>query len=255
MIFVHTLSFNLTSETEEATRLLYELNPDKNFRHVIVDLGFPLEYGADIPEDIAEAKKRNSNKLKDICAHYGSEYFKALNVGVSQNWNQVMNHVGITKNDVLICCDPDERPKTKGWVQAIADVLTNKKMAACALVMPDQKEWLVKHPTSATLMTIKGHDVFAINGTLSMAQVGFSGKFLIENGGVPVPEGHAIYGYIESAFSKALRNTGMGWCILSDYYVEHTECSTLYRAWKTDITSGKYTGNAQVDFEDWLRLQ
>jgi len=255
MIYVHSLSFNLPSETEEATRLLYELNPDGNFRHIIVDLGFPLEFGADIPQDIEKAKERNSEKLKTIAKCYGSEYVKFPNIGVSQNWNQVMKHVNLKDGDVLICADPDERPLNKGWVNAIADVLTHPKMAACALVMPDQKPFLEKNPNAVTKSVIKGHNVFLINGTLSMAQVGFSGDYLIKNGGVPVPDGWGIYGYIENAFAKSLHKFGLGWAILSDYYCTHTECSTLYRAWKDDITSGEFTGLRQIPFEQWLKLQ
>lgn len=252
MIYVHTLSFNLPSETAEATRLLYELNPDNNFKHLIVDLGFPLEYGADIPSNIEEAKFNNSIKLMKIAKEFGSDYIKVENIGVSQNWNQIIEHLQITEDDVLICADPDERPSNSGWVKAIADVLTNSpKIAACALVMPEQREWINAIPSVATKARIHGHEVFLINGTLSMAQVGFSGRYLVKNG-IPIPEGYGIYGHIEGAFTKSLRNTGMGWAILQNYYCEHTECSTLYREWKTQITSGDYKAEKQISFESWL---
>lgn len=260
MNYIHSLSFNLPSETEEATRLLYELNPSGNFKHLIVDLGFPLEYGADYPTDIDAAKKANTEKLKRIAKEYGSEYVRFANIGVSQNWTQVFAYLkekyNFGKKDVLTCCDPDERPSTKGWVDAIGEVLGGyPNMAACCLVMPEQLEWLRNNHANYSKSEVRGHKIFVINGVLSMAQLGFSGRYLIENGGVPVPENWGIYGHIESAFVKSLRRLNMQWCILEDYLVTHTECSTVYRAWKTDITSGEYIGDKQVSFELWLRIK
>lgn len=259
MNFLHTLSFNLPSETEEATRSLYELNPENNFKHVIVDLGFPLEYGADIPENIEEAKFRNSIKLMKIAKQYGSDYLKLPNIGVSQNWNQVLNHIkytyGFTEKDCLISCEPDERPLTHNWVEAISDALKNKRMAAAGLIMPDQKEYIQKNMGNITKAEINGRKVFIVNGTLSVCQVGFSGKYLMANDGVPVPEGHAVYGYLESAFAKSLRKLNMGWCLLEDFECLHTECSTLYRSWKNSVTSGEFTGLKQISFEQWILLQ
>lgn len=253
MIYVHTLAFNLPSEVEDATQSLYELNT--GFKHLIADLGFPLEYGGDLPEDIDKVKKVNSKKLQDIASKYGSEYVNLPNIGVSQNWNQVKEYFGITDKDILICADPDERPFNKGWVNAIYTVLSNFNLAACALVMPDQKKWLENNHGKTVKVEIGGKNVFLINGTLSMAQVGFSGKFLNMIGGVPVPESYSIYGHIESALNNKMKERGYGWGILQDYEVIHTECSTLYREWKTDILSGNFIAEKQIGFESWLELK
>lgn len=258
MIYVLTLAFNLPSETLEATRYLYELNRDVKFVHLICDLGFPLEYGADVPDDIEASKDRNSVKLKQIAELYGSEYVKFENIGVSANWNQVLEYIktthGFTKDDALISCEPDERPVHHGWIQAIYDVLSNKKIAAAGLIMPDQKP-IVDKNHNCVKSIIKNRHVYLVNGTMSVAQIGFSGKYLLANNGVPTPENHAIYGYLESAFSKSLHKHGLGWALLKDFEVLHTETSTLYREWKTDITSGEYKADRQIQFSQWLEIQ
>lgn len=256
MIYTHCLGFNLPNEVEESTMLLYRLNPDIEFKHVIVDLGFPLEYGADVPQDIEKAKDRNSAKLFRIASKFGSDYFKAENIGVSQNWNQVIAHIGLKDEDILICADPDERPQTKGWVKAIADVLqADKRIAACALVMPEQKQILDANPAAYDRVTIANHHVYKMKNLVAMAQVGFSGHFLNKAGGVPVPKGWGVYGHLESALNEKFRSLGYGWCILRDYSVVHTECSTLYREYKTDVTSGKHVGEGQIHFDTWLKLK
>ena len=86
-VLVHTLAFNLPSEVEIATRLLYEqCNGDFN-KHVIADLGFPISEDK-LPNSILEAKAINSEKLKSIAKQYGSEYIQLPNIGVSQKQNE-----------------------------------------------------------------------------------------------------------------------------------------------------------------------
>ena len=69
---VHTLAYNLVSETEKALENLYRLNDRKDFEHYLVDLDYPTELTDVIPDDIGEAKKRNTEKLKALAAKYGS---------------------------------------------------------------------------------------------------------------------------------------------------------------------------------------
>mgnify|MGYP001568893692 CR=1 FL=1 len=51
--YIYTLSFNLVTEVEKATERLYKQNKH-NFEHYIVDLGFPLVKGDEIPDNIEE---------------------------------------------------------------------------------------------------------------------------------------------------------------------------------------------------------
>jgi len=247
-IIVHTLGFNLPSEVNIATKSLYEKNKDCEFTHVILDLGFPLEMGADVPEDIEQAKRNNSEALKRIANKYGSVYLQAKNEGVSQNWTTVMRLMELKDDDKLICCDPDERPKQSGWVKALATVLDSKhKIAWCSLSMPYAP---VMDPSTYYEVDIDGYATYIMKGQLNWPQGGFNGAFLNKIGGIPVPTGAAIYGWIEHACFPLMKQHGYDWAVVKDFMVDHTECSPLYREWKTYVTSNVHLG--QMQFEEWL---
>lgn len=249
---VHTLAFNLPEEVKTATGLLYAQNKT-GFEHIIVDLGFPIETPDIIPADIEKAKANNSLALQKIASDYGSKYVKAPNVGVSQNWEWVRQQVNLPSNSVIICADPDERPKHDNWVSAVSNVLTapGHKLAWCSLIMEEQAKVIDKYPH--TVHFIAGYRVYVMDCIISWAQGGFNGKFLNEIGGIPAPEKAPIYGWIEDACYAQMKRLGWKWGILADYYVEHTECSPLYRAWKTQITS--HVEKGQISFEQWLKSQ
>ena len=249
---VHTLCFNLPGEVETASNLLYRQNPAKNFEHVIVDLGFPLEKKDVIPKDIEKVKKSNSVRLLRFAKSIGSEYSKATNIGVSQNWETVRKHKKIGDHDVLICADPDERPQHDNWVQAVTEVLLHgEKIAWCSLMYVDHIPVLKDYPHEVKY--VYGHKIYLMNSLLGWAQGGFNGAFLNEIGGVPYHPKAPVYGWIEDACYTQMKKRGWRWAIIADYGVEHTECSPLYRAWKTEITSNVKKG--QMSFEEWLKSQ
>lgn len=249
-IIVHTLGFNLSSEIKETTRLLYEQNKQIDFIHVIVDLGFPLLNKDEIPEDIEKVKLLNTRENLNTADLYDSRFIAIKNTGVSQNWEMVRKQFNVSDNDILICADPDERPQTNEWIKAIKDVITeDNRIAWCSLLMKDQEPFLKN--LNIPIVEIAGQRVYLMDKTISWAQGGFSGKFLNEIGGVPVPTGAPIYGWIETACCEKINQIGYKWAILVDYYVEHTECSPIYREWKTHITSNVKDG--QIDFEIWLK--
>lgn len=255
MIKSHTLAFNLPSEVEIATSLLYKLNEQTRFLHTVIDLGFPLEYGGDIPSDIEAAKRGNTALLIQTAHSHGYDFYRMENKGVSQNWSEVYRLLQVTDEDVLIGVEPDETPLNKGWVQAMADVLMEGSIGLVSLLMPEQEDWLKSNPNVYTEKQIAGHRCYVIHGTMSMALIGFSGKFLNKMGGIPVPDGTTIYGNIESASYAKLKEHGFEWCFLADYKVKHKEDTPIYRRYKTDITYGQYSGSKQIHFIDWLKLQ
>ena len=245
MINVHTLAFNLVSEVEKATKSLYHLNDD--FHHIIVDLGFPLEKGDEIPKDIRKAKLRNSRKLKALAKKYGSEYVKLPNIGVSQNWTAVYNHLNMKDGDVLIGADPDERPLQKGWVKAMATVLESG-ISMASLTMPNQI-------TSNSV--INGIRVAIIQGSSQWALIGFRKEFIDYMGEIPYPENAQRYGWIEAEVSQYFSGQ-YKMAFLTDYTVIHTDYeldhsvgSKLLREWKNLIIFqlNKY---GQISFEEYL---
>lgn len=252
MNYVHTLAYNLVSETEKSVKLLYEQN--ENFVHVIVDLGFPLTEDK-IPENIQRAKLINSELLRDMANRYGSRYFKTENIGVSQNWTAVYKHLKLSDYDTLICCDPDERPKNNGWVKAVGDVLKyNSRYAWVSLMMPEHVEELSNVRIDERFPS--GHRVFEIEGGLNWAQGGFSGRFLNRCGGVPFIKSHPVYGHIETASIAKMKETEQTWCFLPDYIVEHTDyelghegTSKILRDWKNYIV---FSGKKQITLDQYI---
>lgn len=258
MNYVHTLSWNLPKLVEETTKSIYKLNDKKEFVHIIVDLGFPLMKD-EIPRDLVRSKMLNSQTLMDIATRYGSLYFETENIGVSQNWSSVYNFIdedyGFREEDCLICADPDERPKTKGWIKALGDVLrSDEKYGWVCLAMEEYFDILNKNNTIEK--EVNGHKIWGVIGNLNWAQGGFSGKFLLEEGGIPYLEEMPIYGGIEHASLVVMKELGYKWCTLPEYIVEHNDYekgsqghSRLLREWKNDII---FNLDKQITFEEWL---
>lgn len=226
-----------------------------HFRHLIVDLGFPLRYGDDIPDDIDDVKCENSEELQRIAKEFGSEYVKIQNVGVSQNWSMVSRILSVGADDVLIGCEPDEIPQESGWVLAMSEVLEDSRIGLTSLLSEGQDIWLAQDMDNHVDEKINGHNCSVIHGVLAMGVIGFSGSCLRKITEVPVPSGMSIYGGIEHASYYPLKELGYSWCFLKDFHIKHIEPSGLYRSWKTDIISGNYSGVKQIHFEQWLQLK
>ena len=252
--YCHTLAYNLTTEVEKATELLWDLNED--YEHFIVDLGFPLNVD-EIPNNIELAKQVNSIELKRIANEYGSKYLKLNNIGVSQNWSMVYSYIKPDDSDILCCADPDEHPKNENWIRAIGNVIrANPEYAWVSLTMPEHFPILNK--TNTIEKIVGGERVWEIIGNINWAQGGFSCKFLNEVGGIPFLDSHPIYGHIETASLYMMNELGYKWCMLPDYVVEHTDyekgsegSSRILREWKNFIIYNidRY---GQITLEDYL---
>lgn len=251
---VHTLCWNLFSEVEKTVEDLYHRNDKKDFIHVLVDLGFPLEKGDEIPDNIEEAKLRNSEKLKTLAQKYGSIYFQTENIGVSQNWTQVARFMKVTEHDILICADPDERVKTDGWVKAIANVMRyNKKYAWLSLKMPEYDS--VLNPSNITEYRYWDIRVWEIKGNLNWAQGAMAGSLICKMGNaIPFPSRYPIYGGIESAVREEMRKHCMTWGVMPDFIVEHTNEVPLLREWKDQIIF-RIADHGQMKFEKFLQMK
>lgn len=251
---VHTLCWNVFSEVEKAVEDLYRRNDKNDFMHVLVDLGFPLEFGDIIPDDMEKQKSLNTQKLKSLAEKYGSIYFKAQNIGVSQNWSQVAKFMQITQDDILICADPDERVQSDGWIKAMCDVMRyNKKYAWISLTMPEHFPIL----NESNIREYKYWDtrVWEIIGNLNWAQGGMSGSLICKMGGViPHPQRYGIYGGLESATMIEIKKNAMTWGMLPDYVVKHTDEIPLLREWKDQIIH-RIKEHGQMSFEKFLQMK
>lgn len=255
---VHTLCWNLYSETEQAVELLYKLNDRKDFIHVICDLEFPLQKGDEIPKDIEKAKKENTEKLKLLAKKYGSNYIKFKNEGVSTNWSTVCKHLKLQENDVILCCDSDERPQTKDWVKKCADVLrADKKLGVVSLIMPEQFNELNKENSSERVVV--GNKIIDVNGETMWSQIAVSGKLINQIGGIPYPSQMSIYGGLEFSLIQQMNKHGYTWAMMKDCINVHSDQNDevpLLRAWKNHcIFEMAHNGKKQIHLEEFLALK
>lgn len=258
--YCFTLGYNLVSEIEKTTRLLYQLNDSRDFRHLIVDLGFPLEHGGIVPDNIDEAKERNSEKLKKLAAAFGSEYVKMSNIGVSQNWTQVYEYLKPSDDDILIGTDPDEHPLNAGWVKAIGDVIREGNFGLVSLMMTSHIQLLSSVPRNERFYGNRRVYLFPA-GALNWALIGVSGKFFNIIKEMPFPTEAPRYGWIEGSLYPLFARHGFGWCVLADYQVRHTDfelgdqgTSSLLREWKNQIIFNIHQ-YGQLSFDEWLEMR
>jgi hypothetical protein len=254
--YCHTLCWNFTTEVEKATKLLYDLNSKIYFKHIIVDLGFPLIEDK-IPDDIEAAKKENTRRLKDICKKYGSLYLKLPNVGVSQNWTAVFKACNMDESDILIGADPDEHPIHPNWIRAMDKVLHSPEdIALASLMMTDHLPLI--HTVPLKQKIINGELAYWTTAAFNWALIGISGEFLNKIGEIPFPKEAERYGWIESELLTLIIKHNYKWVILPGYHVKHTDyelgdagTSKLLRLWKNQIIH-KIKEFGQISFEEYL---
>jgi len=251
--YVHTLAFNLPSEVEKVTKNLYSQCAE--FEHIIVDLGFPVEQPGVIPKSIAAAKRNNTEKLKQICEQYGSEYMVLPNIGVSQNWTAVWRELSMSDHDVLIGADPDEHTLNDGWVEAMGDVLRSGGIGLVSLLMTDHEPLIM----DMNIKKIAGHNCLTTKRNLNWALIGMSGEFMKALGEVPYPPNAERYGWIEDMIRPLFKSKGYDWVMLRDYMVRHTDYSlgdagtdSLLREWKNTIIF-RLREVGQISFEEFLK--
>jgi hypothetical protein len=252
--YCFTLAYNLPSEVEKVTNLLYEQNNRKDFFHLIVDLGFPLVTAGEIPKNFEGAREINSMKLRETAATYGSDYVKFQNIGVSQNWTQVLRYINPADDDVLIGCDPDEHPIDEGWVKAMGDVLRFGNTGLSSLINLDQVKPLSTMEVRRSV--IKGHNVtYPPDFSCAWALIGMRGSFMKAMGEVPVPEKASKYGWIEQATYPKFKELGFSWCFLSDYFAQHTVWNgpSVFQDWKLYVINN--TAGGQISFEEYLMMK
>lgn len=245
-----TLAYNLPEEVEKVTKLLYKQNDPDTFFHLIVDLGFPLARPDEIPDCFEDAREINTRKLLDIAEDYGSDYVKLPNIGVSQNWTQVIRYLRPEDDDVFIGVDPDEHPLHDNWVKAMGDMARHKGTGLVSLISPDQIPGLSLY--KARLETALGYNVaYPPDNTFCWGLIGIRGKMFKAIGEIPYPDKARRYGWIETALAPKIRKSGYTWCFIYDYHFNHTvwEGKSVLQDWKFHIV--RHPGD-QMSFETYL---
>lgn len=253
-VIVFSLAYNLISEVEQSVRMLYEQNDRRDFEHYIIDLGFPIVTGADIPSNFELARFQNSQELKRIAGQYKSYLCEMVNIGVSQNHENFYRFIKPDDSDVLITLDPDEIANEGGWVKALTEVLrADHSIGYAAPLLVDAIPLLANNPLAVEAQ-VGGHNVYMMNGAMNYSQIAYSGHFLNKMGGVPYPSNMTVYGGLEEMIRGQLDKFGLRWCQLRDYTTVHTNVPVLYRAWKDDCIFGNFKGQ-QIQFDEWLVLK
>jgi len=259
MIYAFTLGYNLVSEIEKVTKSLRALNDCNCYKHLIIDLGFPLEKD-EIPDNIEEAKSRNSEALKELCNNYKAEYVKMENIGVSQNWTQVYNYIQPKDNDILIGCDPDEHPLDKNWLKAMESVALEGDFGLVSLMMTTHIP-LLKNVAHNERWFANRRVYILPAGALNWALIGITGKFFNKVKEIPYPKKMPVYGGIEASLYPYFQELGMDWSVLADFRVRHTDfelgdpgTSSLLRQWKNQIIFNIHQ-YGQLTFDEWLIMK
>ena len=255
---VHTLGYNIPTLIDEATESLFNLNPERNFTHVIADLGYPLgqyrETWDIVPQFISINKRKNAISIIDTATLHKSDCVRIPNRGVSGNWTQIAYLYDIGRGDVLIGADPDERPMDAGWVDAMAKVMQgDSSIAIVSLALPELLAldgFFEKYFWGER--EINGVRVWEGRHMCQWALIGISGNFIQAVGGVPSPEVAPLYGWIETACDAHMKKLGMKWVMLPDYRAQHIASSPLAQEWKNWMV-GPGMDIGQISFEQWLR--
>lgn len=247
-----SLSYNLVSETEKCLERIYSQNERGDFTHTVIDLGFPLLEGDKIPDDIGDAKQRNTEALKELAHKHGSGYLKLPNVGVQQNHSAFYHHAKPDDSDALISCDVDEVTLTNNWIRSMARAVKNSNIALVSLMQIDI-EPLIK-PDWYEEIWVEGERCWIMKGLLNWCQIAFKGEFLNKIGlMLPYPEEAKVYGYIEM-LAKQFFPLGYNWALLPDVKCQHTNVGSLYRGWK-DYIILDHPGQPQLSFDDYLQMK
>ena len=239
---IMTLCFNRPDVVAGAIQRLKQTQDLTNYEYYLIDVGYPL------PD-----KRENAIKLAEIAHNNNVDLLRPYkNRGVAVNWMWACVELELKIGDVLIGMDPDSVPVTKGWADAVTDVLINEQypMGYCGLTRttPPQLSTEVDESNKPyTLHEINGRKVRKYAQPVSWPMGGFNVEFM-RTVGIHQPRSH--YGFIEMGTMKKMRDTKWDWCLLDEFYDEtHDRGEDLYKKWKVLQAQGTY----QKDFIDFIK--
>lgn len=229
--------------------------PPKDVTHYILDNHYPVN------------ETENRKQIRELAERFGCIYFDSGgDIGLYRSCNAMMDHAGLCPEDIIMGCDPDDRP-TPGWVDALRSVmLADPSFAIVGAVFPfygvpeverNGKEGtpFSEHVRNLPEETIAGHKVL-IHPSVEMWKVcATSTRMLLEMGGLPINPNHQLYGGQESLQHLWWRERGMRLGYLPAISAEHVKTDyspsrfdAAYRSWKNAHLAG-FSGR----FADWLK--
>lgn len=203
---VMTLAYHKPEAVEQTMKFHYP----GNYERVLVDVSYPLE-----------DPKRNAVALAIIARDNNCLLLRpSKNRGVADNYNWVWNELELCEDDCIIGLDPDCRPTKPGWAEAIAEVFSaDPSIGSLHLNRPKEQttanEWDIPHYDEV----IAGYTVRFYNGMLAWSMMAYSGRFMIQSGGLQQENKH--YGYIEHWCDAKMKELGMRWGRLMQFSEVH----------------------------------
>jgi len=210
--------------------------------HVIIDNHYPIN------------KEKNRREIRQICESFGAIYVDSgRDLGLHEGLNHMTKKVGMGANDILIGCDPDDRP-SPGSISAMDSGMRALKgnVAVLALNFSVIKD-RVNQGVPFRKLTVDGKRVLLHPSVEMWTVAAFDMGFIYGAGGFK--QTYAYYGGLESALYGYMAAQGKALGYLQDFDADHLHLDrndpTLfdpeYRMWKNAHLSG-FSGS----FEEWL---
>lgn len=221
-----------------------DLGSSLGFRphRVVVDNHYPVD------------KKKNQKEIREICRLYGATYVDSKrDLGLHEGLNNAVKTLGITAEDLIIQCDPDDRPDP-GGLHALEQVMRADPSFAVLGLSFSVIHRRKREGVSLTQSTVAGHRVWT-HPTVEMWNIAaYNMRFIYGAGGFK--ELFAFYGGLESRLHPEWVRRGMRLGYLPDFSSEAVPVNKFddrlvdpsYMQWKLDHVTGKFSGK----FEDWL---
>lgn len=243
--WIFTPAFCKTELLRQCLKHLYsEPGNTEGFHHVVIYNHYPDRYSANVFD------------FKNLASLFGCIFIDSLyDRGLHDSLNNAMKIVGVQPGDIVIGCDPDDRP-SHGAFQAMRQVmLATPKIAVLGLnfsVLP-WKQGIEGAPWHESV--IEGHRVWNHSGAEMFNIAAFNSTLLHEIGGFSQP--NAYYGGIEIAMYQHWVRKGMRLAYLIDHTSEAVPVDRndpllfdgAYSQWKVAHATQGY----KKGYADWLK--
>lgn len=208
--------------------------------HYFLDQHYPLRREENLPQ------------LQRLCQQHGLTYVDSgQDRGLCGGWNFLIPQIPFAEGDILIGYDPDSKPESRGWDQALLDVLAAEPAFDLAATSQAHtaENIFPRGIIQGSFREVAGHRIFHVNmPTLDMWTVGAARWELFR--GREMASSMAYWGGTEATVRSWLIERGKTYCYLMDHQ-ENNGNSILgdpeYRQYKDDLIRG-YRGS----FAEWL---
>lgn len=249
-----TPAFCKASMLQDCLENIYQ-TPLKDVTHYILDNHYPVD------------EAENRKQIRALADRFGCTYLDSGgDIGLYRSCNAMMSHAGLSKEDIIMGCDPDDRP-TPGWVDAFRSVmLADPSYAIVAATFPFYGVPEVEranapstpffdHVRNLREETVAGIKVMVHPGVEMWKVACTNTRMLMEMGGLPIEPKHQLYGGQECLQFNWWRERGMKLGYVPSITAEHVKTDyspsrfdAAYRTWKNAHLGG-FSGR----FADWLK--